>query len=380
MTTRSLATLRRAALALGAGAGCLVVAAAALPVRAAQVGGFLDHVRHHGILGSTVPANGDQNPYAVVVSPVSAGRLREGDLLVDNFNNRGNLQGLGTTIVSIDPATGRQTLFASLPRHLAQCPGGVGLTAAMVVLRSGWVIVGSMPSEDGTTATRGAGCLLVLDREGALAGVIADGNIDGPWGMAAIDGGDHATLFVSNTGFGVAAPGQGVVPRADVLRISLDIPAGKAPAVTGETVVADGFGEQADRAAFVVGPTGLAVTADGTLYVSDTLANRVVAIDDAATRTASAGTGREVTRDGLLGRPLAMAAAPNGSLLAANGLNGQVVEIDPASGRQLGARWVDTDRAQQPPGSGDLFGIAMMPDGRGFYYVQDDTNTLMRAQ
>jgi hypothetical protein len=41
---------------------------------------------------------------------------------------------------------------------------------------------------------------------------------------------------------------------------------------------------------------------------------------------------------------------------------------------------VDEDEAQTPPGSGDLFGIAMTPDGSGFYYVEDDVNALAVAQ
>jgi len=63
-----------------------------------------------------------------------------------------------------------------------------------------------------------------------------------------------------------------------------------------------------------------------------------------------------------------------------NGLNGQVVEINPATGKQEAAIWADADEAQTPPGSGDLFGIAMQPDGKGFYYVEDDVNTLVQAQ
>ncbi len=35
-----------------------------------------------------------------------------------------------------------------------------------------------------------------------------------------------------------------------------------------------------------------------------------------------------------------------------NALNGQVVEIIPESGKQLYARWIDTDKAQSPPGNG----------------------------
>ena len=144
-------------------------------------------------------------------------------------------------------------------------------------------------------------------------------------------------------------------------------------------MVADGFGQRADKDAFLVGPTGLALGTDGTLYVSDALGNQIVAIADAATRTTSAGTGRVVTKDGLLRRPLAMIVAPNGNLIVANAKNGQAVEINPATGQQLCAQWIDANQAQLPPGNGDLFGIALKPDGRGFYYVADDVNSLMEA-
>jgi len=150
--------------------------------------------------------------------------------------------------------------------------------------------------------------------------------------------------------------------------------------VIRETVIASGFGEQADKGVFIIGPTGLALGAGGVLYVSDAIDNRIVAINDAATRSDSAGTGREVSKDGLLKRPLALAIAPNGHLLVTNALNGQVVEIDPQSGKQLYAQWIDTDKAQTPPGNGDLFGIAMTPHGEGFYYVEDDMNTLVLAR
>ncbi len=115
------------------------------------------------------------------------------------------------------------------------------------------------------------------------------------------------------------------------------------------------------------------------LYVSDALGNQVVAISDAATRTTSAGTGRVVSKDGLLHRPLAMIMAPNGNLLVTNGRNGQVVEVNPATGEQLGARWIDNNPAQLPPGNGDLFGIALKLDSNGIYYVQDDVNMLVEA-
>ena len=72
--------------------------------------------------------------------------------------------------------------------------------------------------------------------------------------------------------------------------------------------------------------------------------------------------------------------APNGHLLVVNAQNGQVVEVDPVSGEQIKARWIDPNKAQKPPGSGDLFGIAMTPAGDGFYFVEDENNTLVLAK
>jgi hypothetical protein len=109
------------------------------------------------------------------------------------------------------------------------------------------------------------------------------------------------------------------------------------------------------------------------------LGNQIIAIPDAAKRAASAGAGRVVSRDSLLRRPLAVVVAPNGNLLVINAKNGQVVEIDPASGEQLGARWINANPAQYPPGNGNLFGLAMKDDGSGFYFVSDDVNTLLEA-
>jgi hypothetical protein len=358
--------------------------------RADDQKGFLESIHKHTTLASTAIENGDLNPYAVVVAPVAAGSIHKDDVLVDNFNDISNLQGTGTTIVDYNPSAKQMTLFAKVPKHLAGCPGGVGLTTAMVMLKSGWIIVGSTPSADGTTKTRGQGCLIVLDASGKVANVISDSKINDPWGnVAFIDNGTTATLFVSMAGFDVPGPevrdpATGypvVIPKATVLRLDLSIPEGKPPIVKDETVIADGLGAQANRDAFMIGPTGLALAQDGkTLYVSDAVNNRVIAIDDALTRNVSTGTGREITKEGLLKRPLAMIMTPGGHLLVTNALNGQVVEIDPVSGKQIYAQWIDADQAQSPPGNGDLFGLAMAPDGKGFYYVEDDMNTLVLAQ
>ncbi len=293
---RSRATLLSALIGFGA-----LMPQAALP--AAQPATFLDGIHRQATLASTVPDNGDQNPYAIVVAPVSAGTIQKDDVLVTNFNNAGNLQGLGTTIVDYNPTTKKLSTFAALPRDLAGCPGGVGLTTAMTMLKTGWVIVGSAPSADGTTGTKGAGCLIVLDANGKVAGTIAGDLINMPWGnMAVIDEGRTATLFVSNAGFGVGSPDGDprVVNEETVLRIKLSIADGKPPTVVDQTIIASGFGAQPNKDVFVIGPTGLALGPNDTLYVSDATGNRINAIWDATTRDHSAGVGREVTKDGLL--------------------------------------------------------------------------------
>jgi hypothetical protein len=369
----------------------MLLAVMSVPIdraRSADAPGLLDTIHRHITRTTTITNNGDLNPYAVVIAPVSAGKIQQGDVLVDNFNNVSNLQGTGTTIISYRPSIKTTSLVAKLPQNLAQCPGGIGLTTAMTMLKSGWIIVGSTPSTDGTTRTKGNGCLLVLDANGQLATVWAGANINGPWGnMASVDNGSTATLFVSMAGFDVPGPqvrdpATGyplIVNKATVLRLELSILPGKPPQIASQTVVANGFGQRADKDVFLIGPTGLALGPDNTLYVSDGVANQIVAIPEATTRTSSAGTGRTVTKGGLLQRPLALAMTAEGHLLACNALNGQVVEVDPATGKQLYAQWIDANQAQSPPGNGNLFGLAVTLDGKGFYYVEDDMNTLVEG-
>jgi len=383
----ALRQIRRMGFALWT-ASLIVTLAPADRARAEGAQGLLETIHKHITRTSTVTDNGDLNPYAIVVAPVSAGKIQKDDVLVDNFNNLSNLQGTGTTIVDYSPSTKKTTLFAKVPQNLRQCPGGVGLTTAMTMLKSGWVIVGSTPSTDGTTRTRGDGCLLAFDSNGQLAATWTGPNINGPWGnMATVDNGTTATLFVSMAGFDIPGPqvrdpdtGYPVtINKATVLRIELSIAAGQPPTITNQTVIANGLAARADRDVFMIGPTGLALTASGTLYVSDAVGNQIFAIPDATTRRDSAGTGRTVTKDGLLKRPLALALTADGHLLACNAKNGQLVEVDPATGKQLYSQWIDTNQAQSPPGNGDLFGIAMTPDLQGFYYVEGDVNTLMEA-
>jgi hypothetical protein len=357
---------------LAAGAGLL---GTALPASAAQAP-FLKSLTTVGTVASTVPSNGDINPYGVAVVPRSTGHLHRGWVLVSNFNAASNQQGTGTTITQVSP-TGKASLFATVdPAHLpGRCPGGVGLTTALSVLSSGWVIVGSLPTSDGTAATAKAGCLLVLDSHGKVRETITDKAINGPWDMTATENRNTADLFVTNVLNGTVAAGGAVVNRGTVVRIRLRLPRDhdSLPVASRPVVIGSGFAEHTDPAALVVGPTGLTLGRHGKLYVADTASNRISAISNASTRTRTAFTGADVTSGGHLNSPLGLALAPNGDVLSVNAGDGQIVETTPA-GAQVAAMTLDSTGT--PPGSGALFGLALTPDHRGVYFVDDATNTL----
>ena len=325
-------------------------------------------------LGSTTPANGDVNPYAIWPVTQTVGSLHAGDVLVDNFNNKSNNQGTGTTIVDIHP-DGQQSVFADLSGAAPRCPGGVGLTTAMVLLRTGWLLVGSLPSTDGKLTTAGAGCLLVVSATGKLAGSITGPFVNGPWDTTVVDNDNTATLFVANTLVGLDRSATAAANQGNVVRVSLAQSVSAPPRVVEQTQIADGFAERADAGAFVKGPTGLVIDPAGTLYVADNLGNRIAAIPNALTRTDSAGPGKTLSSGGQLANPLGLVRAPNGDLLAANATNGKIVEITP-DGRQVGEYYAIQNVGQDPPGNGDLFDVAINQAGNGVLFVKDDVNTL----
>jgi len=323
------------------------------------------------VVSSTVPANGDVNPYGVARVEDTKGNLHAGHILVSNFNNSANLQGTGTTIVEISPR-GTMSLFAQIdPGHLpGPCPGGVGLTTALVVLRSGWVVVGSLPTSDGTAATAQAGCLIVLDSMGNAVETIAGSPINGPWDMTATETDHHAALFVTNVLNGTVAAGGAVVKQGTVVRVDLSTSHGMMPQVSSMTVIGDSFSERTDPAALVIGPTGVGLSHDGVLYIADSLNNRIAAIPDAISRQSSAGTGTTVTTGGTLNDPLGLAVGHHG-IETVNGDDGFLVITQP-DGTQVFTKLLDSTGT--PPGSGALFGLAFAPEG--LFFVDDATNTL----
>lgn len=346
---------------------CALVASASLAVPASAAGRpFLARLKTIHTLASMVPrsgpAKGDQNPYGVAVVRQSIGKLVKGAVLVSNFNNAKNEQGTGSSIMEVSPSGGAR-VFAVVPKP----PGSpaVGLTTALVELRSGFVIVGNLPAPGGKSSAARSGALTVLDAMGNVVMTYTARDINGPWDMTAVDHGTTAALFVTNVLNGTVAAHGRVVHRGTVVRLGLTILPGAVPQFSSNTVIASGFGEHTDPNALIIGPTGVGLAPSGTLYVADSNASRVAAIPNALTRmSALGGGGRTVSRGRALNDPLGLAIAPDGGVLTANGGDGNFVETSPR-GRQVAVKQLI------PNGGGDLFGLAITPTGNGVYFVDD---------
>jgi DNA-binding beta-propeller fold protein YncE len=257
---------------------------------------------------STVPLNGDLNPYGVAFVPEGfpdGGSIAAGDVLVSNFNNSSNSQGTGTTIVKLTPTGPLALPGAAATFFESPLPG---LSTALGVLRAGFVLVGNVPTTDGTFATIGQGAIQVIDRFGNVAQTWTDaGALDGPWDLAVDDRGSSARIFVSN------------VLNGSVVRLDADVTA-SGVTLLKKTVISTGYSHVPNSAALVLGPTGLAYDrVSDVLYVASTSDNAVYAISDAGDRDKPVVLGRTVFAGPELRGPLALRLAPNGHLLAANG-------------------------------------------------------------
>jgi hypothetical protein len=347
---------------LCAGVALFVVSGGIPPAGADDNNGFLPNQ----MIVSTVPAIGDVNPYGVAFVPPGfqrgSGPPQPGDILVSNFNNSMNLQGTGTTIMRVSRSGAVSLFFTATP----PAPGatGNGLSTALAVLRKGFIIVGSVPSTDGTAATVGPGGLLVIDSAGNLVSTISDPKIKGPWDMTILDEGNQAIAFISS------------VLTGTVVRLDLSV-ATNGVTVTKETVIASGYQHRGDPVAFEVGPTGLVYDPDrDVLFVAATEDNAVFAVQGAATRTSSGGKGTVIYRDVThLHGPLGMAEAPNGHLLVANS---DVINSDPNQPSEIVEFTKQGQFIKQlsvDPAQGGSFGLAVRANEETAFFAAVDDNT-----
>ncbi|WP_207005502.1 hypothetical protein [Trinickia mobilis] len=313
-------------------------------------------------VASTVPTNLDLNPYGIAFVPSgvpSGSALQPGDVLVSNFNAASNQQGTGTTIVKLVTDSKPVTFFQGQ---------NLGLTTALAVLKSGFVLVGNLPTTNGAITSTGS--LLVINPQGGLFSELKDRTLlDGPWDMTVIiDQGSQVTAFVSN------------VLNGTVARIDISIGTSGATLLKSSRIIASGYMHRPDPAALVVGPTGLAYdAAHDVLYVASTAGNKVFAIFGAAALKHDNGPGAVIYQDtDHLHGPLALALAPNGDLVTSNG---DAVNPDPNQSSEIvefTANGHFVAQMQVDPTPGSAFGLAFGLSSGGqsqFATVNDNTNS-----
>jgi hypothetical protein len=350
------------------GAAAPPSAGAARPAQAPSAQAQLDAL-HSVTVASAVAANGDQNPYGIAVVPKTMGALTAGNLLVADFNDAAGTAGAGTSIVQIDPTTGRTTTFFTG----APVAGPVGI--AINPLNDGVWVGDYGAAADGTGAND-----LLINPAGSLVATFTDvttagqASFIGVWGQGVSDVNGAISFYWGNAGNATTGTGGGDVwrlsPHPTGTANGQPVNATYAQLTTGQPQTAAG-----GNAGTAAGPQGLAYdAANGVLYETNDANDTLYAIAGAATATGPSPA-TVVYHGSALDSPENVVVDPaNGNLLVVNGAgNNDLVEITPA-----GQVVAERDLApHQAPGA--LFGLAVGTDASGnpvIYYGDDDTNTV----
>jgi hypothetical protein len=344
-----------------ANAAVVVPARLPLPVTPPHAtGSVVGHLHHLVTIGSAVdPINGDQNPYGLAIAPTTAGLIKAGDLIISDFNDKANIQGLGTSLEILHPTPGSKPIeFISDP-HLT---GSVAI--AMPPGSFPWVA--SYTANDNPIVTPG----------GQLADSLSTFGWTGPWGQAfsPTAGPRGTSAFYESNGY------DGSIVRINVT---------KKGSFTFDTI-ATGFSVNHGVPGTVLAPAGLTYdTTSDVLYIVDSNANRVVAFQSPGKIPANGivvGTSgfsgpagamaHVVFAGGPLKAPISAALLFNGNLVVGNTINNKLIEITPA-GKAVSERLLDSGV------KGALFGIVASGTSIAttkIYFNDDNDNTVKVLQ
>ena len=331
------------------------------------------------------------NPYGLVIAPVTAGLITQGDLVVCNFNDGAtNTQGLGTTIVGLHPTAGSQ------PYLIAKDPALQGCSALTMLPDDTISAAAWMSSQNPLVSAAGT----VSNPFGAAGDMFA-----GPWGgaYAAANGQNPAALYVSSF--------DGSIDRIDL----------NGDVQSNLTKIATGFCGSGKPGA-IYAPAGLTYDpAIDTLYIVDTSSNSVVAFANVSSIGAagvvvngqctsgmppaptptptptptfsgpSMSSARVIAHGGLFNGPISAALLSDGDLIVENddlaastGTPNLAFEISPVLPGGFVGQPIQLD-ATVTLGTttvipGALFGIVATVDGQGnqlIYFNNDNINSLM---
>ncbi|HXC82162.1 MAG TPA: hypothetical protein VNV62_09955 [Trebonia sp.] len=354
--------------ALGASATVAVVTAtsSAAPAYGAMATGGIGAAPDKTV-ASLIAPDGDRDPFGIAIVPLTMGKLTAGNLLVAEFGDKQGTAGAGTTILQVNPATGKTSVF--FRGGPVAGPVGVAINPA-----NDGVWVGDYGKAASGTA---ANDLLILPNgkvKAVYTGATTHGaaSFAGVWGQGVSSSDGKISFYYGNAGNASTGTGGG-----DVVRLT---PHPKGP-VNGQPVnatyarIATGQGEtpRGGNAAIAAGPQGYAFAADGTLYETNDADNTLYAIPHAATAKSPAAT-QIVYRGHALQSPENVVIDPrNGDLLVVSANDNRLVVITPG-GKLVATRDL---AAHQPAGA--LFGLAIGTNPAGdlvLYYTNSNTSTL----
>ncbi len=354
--------------AVGAGAAVAAVTAtsSAAPAYGAVATGGIDTAPDK-TLASVIAPDGDRDPFGIAIVPLTMGKLTAGNLLVTEFGDKHGAAGAGTTILQVNPATGKTSVFAR--GGPVAGPAGVAINPAN---DGDWV------GDYGRAASGTAANDLLIAPNGKVKAVYTGATTHGAasfagvWGQGVSSSDGKISFYYGEAGNASTGTGGG-----DVVRLT---PHPKGP-VNGQPVnatyarIATGQGQtpRGGDAATAAGPQGYAFGADGTLYETNDAGNTLYAIPHAATAKSPAAT-RIVYRGHALQSPENVVIDPrNGDLLVVNATDNRLVVITP-EGKLVATRDL---AAHQPAGA--LFGLAIGTNAAGdlvLYYTNSNTSTL----
>ena len=354
--------------ALGAGGAVAAVTAmsSAAPAYGAVATGGIGTAQDKTV-ASVIAPDGDRDPFGIAIVPLTMGKLTAGNLLVAEFGDKQGAPGAGTTILQVNPATGKTSVF--FRGGPVAGPVGVAINPANDGVRVG---------DYGRAASGTAANDLLIAPNGKVKAVYTGATTHGAasfvgvWGQGVSSSDGKISFYYGEAGNASTGTGGG-----DVVRLT---PHPKGP-VNGQPVnatyarIATGQGEtpRGGNAATAAGPQGFAFGADGTLYETNDADNTLYAIPHAATAKSPVATWI-VYRGHALQSPENVVIDPrNGDLLVVNANDNRLVVI--TSGGELVAT---RDLAAHQP-AGALFGLAIGTNAAGdlvLYYTNSNTSTL----
>jgi hypothetical protein len=324
-------------------------------------------------IGSTVdPTNGDMGPRAVTRVKATNGLLKEGQLVVCNFENSAGTAGKGTTIEILNPKAHSKPSTFTQNAKIEGCDG-TAVSANVTVYGTGLVsrVAAQFNDEGVLQSTYGPPIQAPLSDADAFCGL--------PYAPE--------NIYVSDSKTG------------SIVKLSfLPISGGKAK----ETQVITGFATNKGSGWSVLGPSGLqynntriGTLCNDTLYIVDGVDNTIVAVEPASQllfkneiivqpggktfkcnhKTKVCAT--LVYSGAPLDAPVAAALLPNGNLVVANTKGGnELVELTP-SGQVLDTKVIDKSATAH------IFGLAATGTSDSdtvLYYTDTKTNTLQELK